>query len=474
MPVFSEPFKLVQLSFALLLAVGLNPFSAQAQAQEKSDEWEANTHILFVFDASNSMNAFWQGKRKIEVATELLSESLGGLYGIPGLKLGLRVYGHQTKFIQGEQDCDDTELVVPLAHGNNLLIQNALKKIQARGTTPIARSLERTAEDFSQEEARKVIVLITDGIEACDEDPCAVSRMLQEQGIIVKPFIIGIGLEDAYKATFQCVGHFYDASDPETFKEVLDVVIEQAMLDTSYEIDLMDGNGMPTVTNVPVSILNANTGERLDQFVHTLGLAGEPDTIGVDPVPTYSITVHTIPPLHRDGIRFTPRKHNHVRFESAGQGIVIPQFARGERNPYGDLPVSVHRPADLEPLVTVPVNEGIKLLEGIYDFYFPTFPPTLLAGIEVKENESLEVSIPQPGYLQLDAASTGFGSILDERGRTVYQWAEGIGNPTGRYLLQPGDYTITFRSRASKSIEYSVLKSFSISSGQTSHLSLNG
>ena len=89
MPVFSEPFKLVQLSFALLLAVGFNPFSAQAQAQEKSDEWEANTHILFVFDASNSMNAFWQGKRKIEVATELLSESLGSLYGIPGLKLGL-------------------------------------------------------------------------------------------------------------------------------------------------------------------------------------------------------------------------------------------------------------------------------------------------------------------------------------------------------------------------------------------------
>ena len=78
----------------------------------------------------------------------------------------------------------------------------------SRGTTPIARSLERTAADFPAEDARKVIVLITDGIEACDEDPCAVSRMLQEEGIVVKPFIIGIGLEEEYKDTFRCVETF--------------------------------------------------------------------------------------------------------------------------------------------------------------------------------------------------------------------------------------------------------------------------
>ena len=208
---------LTRLCCGLMVCLLFRVDCAYGQREEASVDEEANTHILFVFDASNSMNAFWEGKRKIEVATALLSESLTSLYGIPGLKLGLRVYGHQTKFIQGEQDCDDTELVVPLAEGNNLLIQKALGRIQARGTTPIARSLERTAEDFPAEDARKVIVLITDGIEACDEDPCAVSRMLQEDGIVVKPFIIGIGLEEEYKDTFRCVGNFFDAADPETF-----------------------------------------------------------------------------------------------------------------------------------------------------------------------------------------------------------------------------------------------------------------
>ena len=459
----------------VLLVCLLGTTSAiHAQRDDASIDAEANTHILFVFDASNSMNAFWEGKRKIEVATSLLSKSLASLYGIPGLKLGLRVYGHQTTFIQGEQDCDDTELVVPLAEGNNLLIQKALGRIQARGTTPIARSLERTAADFPAEDARKVIVLITDGIEACDEDPCAVSRMLQEEGIIVKPFIIGIGLEEEYKDTFRCVGNFFDAADPATFEEVLDIVIEQAMLDTSFEVDLIDGEGEATVTNVATSLFDSNSGELLERFVHTLGPFGETDTIPVDPVPTYRIVVHTIPPLERDGVRFTPRKHNHVRFENSGQGIIIPQFARGERNAYGDLPVAIHRSGEAEPLITLGLNERLKVLTGTYDVFFPTYPPMRLEGIEVKEDQDAPVIIPQPGYLQLDAAAAGYGSILSEEGLVVYKWDVGTQNPSGRYLLQPGNYTVVYRSRSARSMAFSQSKPINIRSGFTTHLSLNG
>ncbi len=465
---------LTRLWCGLMVCLLFGVDCAYGQRQEASVDAEANTHILFVFDASNSMNAYWEGKRKIEVATSLLSESLASLYGIPGLKLGLRVYGHQTKFVQGEQDCDDTELVVPLAEGNNLLIQKALGRIQARGTTPIARSLERTAEDFPAEEARKVIVLITDGIEACDEDPCAVSRMLQEEGIVVKPFIIGIGLEEEYKDTFRCVGNFFDAADPETFQEVLDIVIEQAMLDTSFEVDLIDGQGEATVTNVATSLFDSNSGELLERFVHTLGPFGETDTIPVDPVPTYRVVVHTIPPLERDGVRFTPRKHNHVRFENAGQGSIIPQFARGERNAYGDLPIAIYRPGEATPLVTLALNERLKVLSGEYDVFFPTYPPVRLEGIQIKEGQEAPVIIPQPGYLQLDAAAAGYGTILTDSGEVVYKWDVGTQNPSGRYLLQPGDYTVVYRSRSARSMAFSLTKQINIRSGFTTHLSLNG
>ena len=107
-----------------------------AQSNGSGDEV---TRLLFVFDASNSMNAYWGRRRKWDMARELLTASVDSLYGIEGLEVGLRVYGHGTKHVPGQQDCDDTELVVPISKGGNLLIQQELKKLRAQGTTPIAR-----------------------------------------------------------------------------------------------------------------------------------------------------------------------------------------------------------------------------------------------------------------------------------------------------------------------------------------------
>jgi Ca-activated chloride channel family protein len=453
------------IGFAISLGLASPLFTCAQEAKEE------NTHILFVFDASNSMNAYWDGSRKISVATKLLSESLEELYGIPGLQLGLRVYGHQTKFIQGAQDCDDTELVVPFSDGNNLVIKKALSRIQAKGTTPIARSLERAAEDFPDEQGRKVIILITDGIEACDEDPCAVSKMLQKRGVIVKPFIIGIGLDNEYKETFQCVGNFFDASDSETFREVLDIVIEQAMHDTTYEIDLLDDDGGHN-SNVAVSLRDRHSGKTMQQFMHTLNEKSLPDTLYVDPVPTYDVTVHTLPALIQDSIRFDARKHNYLKFEGVQQGSLRAEFARADRNEYGDMHVTVCDSQSKIQIHSFAINTTVKFLTGTYDIYFPTAPPTNIEGVVVRKNQIAPVIIPQPGYLQLDAATAGYGTILSEAGSVIYKFDSG--NPSQRLILQPGNYILVFRARQANSTEYSVTKHFSIVSRQTHHLSIHG
>jgi hypothetical protein len=130
-------------------------FFAQGNAGQNEDDDAQDTEILFVFDASNSMNAFWDGNRKIEVATRLLSESLEELYGIPGLELALRVYGHQTKFIEGKQDCDDTELVIPFARGNNLLIRKALSRLTSTGNYSHRSILAARSRGFFEREQPK-------------------------------------------------------------------------------------------------------------------------------------------------------------------------------------------------------------------------------------------------------------------------------------------------------------------------------
>src|SRR5690606_20445161 len=118
-----------------------------ARAQDEAQQ-PPLTRILFVFDASNSMNGFWGNKPKVETARELMYATLTQLEGQPDLELALRVYGHQSPIAPGTQDCDDTKLEVPFSGNSIPAIRNRLKEIRCVGTTPIARSLERSAEDF--------------------------------------------------------------------------------------------------------------------------------------------------------------------------------------------------------------------------------------------------------------------------------------------------------------------------------------
>ncbi|HPQ59610.1 MAG TPA: VWA domain-containing protein, partial [Flavobacteriales bacterium] len=324
------------------------------------------TRMLFVMDASNSMNAFWGNQPKINTARELLLESLEQLEGTPDLELALRLYGHQTAIEPGKQDCDDTRLEVPFSERSVPEMRRVLEAVRCVGTTPIARSLEKAAGDFPDDpKARNIIILITDGIEACDEDPCAVSRALQARGIILKPFVIGVGLDDGQKYSLQCVGNYYDASTPELFDQVLQVVITQALNSTTAEIDLLTVDGKPTETDVPVTLYDQRTGEVRYHFVHTLNARGRPDTLSIDPVYTYRLVAHTIPPVSREDVTVKPGTHTIITL-SAGQGQLELKMGSGlpEQRP---TPCIVRRQGDGTTLNVQDINTTDKYLVGRYD-----------------------------------------------------------------------------------------------------------
>ena len=440
---------------------------------DSSDEAiDGPTRILFVFDASNSMNAFWSGERKIKLATKLLSTSLAALYGTNDLELGLRVYGHQTKHVEGQQDCDDTELVVPIKHGSSLIIKQQLSKLRAQGTTPIARSLERAAGDFPDEPGRNIIILITDGIEACDEDPCAVSRMLQSKGIVVKPFIIGIGIDDNHKESLMCVGNFYDATNPEVFESVLDLVLEQALHNTTVQVDLLDDDGLPNITDVPITFTDIRTGVHKPQVVHTLGFDNLTDTFYLDPVPTYELKVHTLPERGMEEVNLAPGRHNIISVPNMSQGIITPKFPTNRRTDYGTISVDLFESGECQSFYTMNLGSSIKLLTGTYDFVFHTTPITRVEGVEIQEGDIMPVTIAAPGALMLQASVSGYGSIVNATTlEHVIQFSNG--NPAGRYTLQPGTYTLIFRARQAHSSKYSIQKTFTITSGSTQNLNIH-
>ena len=196
----------------------LGSFSSFAQKKEPVNR------ILFIFDASQSMLGRWQSGRKIDIAKKLLINMVDSLKDIENLEIGLRVYGHQKGY--PPQDCDDTKLEINFQPAYLVIerMKAKLNMIRARGTTPIARSLEEGAKDFPSGDARNIVILITDGKEECGMNPCAVSRLYQRKGIILKPFVIGVGLDDSWKKTFDCVGRYFDASKESDFTKILNII----------------------------------------------------------------------------------------------------------------------------------------------------------------------------------------------------------------------------------------------------------
>ncbi|MEK6615146.1 MAG: VWA domain-containing protein, partial [Bacteroidota bacterium] len=134
------------------------------------------TRLLFVFDDSFSMFGDWQSGKKIEIAKKLMSEFLDSLMksNSPDVEIALRVYGHQSSLWPGPVNCEDTKLEVPFAIISTSVpkMKKVINGLTPTGTTPIAYSLGKSANDFpSEKNSRNIIILITDGIEECNGDP---------------------------------------------------------------------------------------------------------------------------------------------------------------------------------------------------------------------------------------------------------------------------------------------------------------
>ena len=437
------------------------------------------TRMLFVFDASNSMNAFWGNQPKINTARFLLLKSLAELEGQPDLELALRVYGHQTRIEAGKQDCDDTKLEVPFSANSIPSIRRTLEQVHCLGTTPIARSLEKAGGDFPALErggrqVRNIIILITDGIEACDEDPCAVSRALQSKGIVLKPFVIGVGLEDGQKYSLQCVGNYYDASTPELFEQVLQVVVTQALNSTTAEIDLLTDDGKPTETNVPVTLYDQKTGAVKYHIVHTMNDRNVPDTVSIDPIFTYRLVVHSIPPVERSDVKVMPGIHNKIPV-SAGQGG-LELKVQGIPNEIGwndarAIQCIVHPSNDDTILHVQQMGTTERYRTGTYDLEILTLPRMRIDDVMVKQGATTPVQIPQPGVLNAQLASAGDGAIfLKDGSNLVWVTDLDVNSVQQQFRLLPGTYQVIYRSGNARKTEYSIIKDVTIAPGQSATL----
>jgi von Willebrand factor type A domain len=164
------------------------PLSAGVEVAVPNQE-----EVLIILDASGSMADRLDSnssENKLTIAKQTLKQVLSQLPA--NAKVGLRIYGNSRGY--DLEPCRASSLVVPIAQGNGPAIIASLKGLRASGATPISFSMQQALRyDFSRYASQKTIILISDGEETCDADPCSVAVDMARQNIQFKVNVIGFG-----------------------------------------------------------------------------------------------------------------------------------------------------------------------------------------------------------------------------------------------------------------------------------------
>lgn len=416
------------------------------------------------------MNLDWNNQTRMAAAKDVLTKSIENLRGVPDLELALRVYGHQSNVSNTYQDCQDTKLEVAFGPANIDPIKAKIKGLQAKGATPIARSLEAAASDFPDTLARNFIILITDGLESCDNDPCIIARKLRAKGVKVTPFVIGLGMDLSYLDKFECIGTYTDAESKAAFENVLSNILSKALLNTTVQINLNTVQGKPLETDVSMFLYEAGTTQLKYTYEHTLNRKGQPDTLVLDPSLKYDLHVATVPPVLKNNISIVPHTHNVIQVP-AGQGQLK---VTSLKSPEGTILETRVLQADATKTLHVQqLGETQKYLVGTYQLEILTLPRTY-NDILIEQSKLTTLDIPAAGQFVYQAPKALVGQIFYERSSGQWEWVTDLksNQATGSWKLQPGSYKVVYREKDQRSSAYTKEKKFNISSLKITNLTL--
>ena len=209
-----------------LLQVGtkstaLNIGAASTLIQGNVQRESLPVNVLILLDTSMTMKQGMDGlypskmEEKIEVARRVLQEATAAIP--PQVKLGLRVFGGGTSHVD-DIDCHQSALLVPIETGNRKTLISVAMGLKPAGMTPLAFALSQVPDDFRDLHGIRRVVLVTDGMDTCNGDPCAEIKKLSSLGYKMKVDVVGIGVKHDQTARdlFNCIaqhsgGKYYDA-----------------------------------------------------------------------------------------------------------------------------------------------------------------------------------------------------------------------------------------------------------------------
>lgn len=423
-----------------------------------------------MMDASGSMTNNWSTSNRFKISKTVIAAMADSLQKNPNVEMGLRVFGSMSPL--SVHDCKDSRIETPIRPNNANNIKLKLNTLNAKGITPIAYALEQCAYDFigSNEKCRNIVILITDGIESCDGNACEVSKRLQQKGIILQPFIIGLGLSAEAAATFDCIGRYDDAQDEIGFRKALKSTMNFILNNTTVQLNLLDEKGKATETNVPVTFYDNAVDIQRYHFIHTLNARGNADTLQIDPINNYNIVVHTTPPIEKKNVSIATNQHNIITIPAAQGELLV---TTDGLSTYKELACVITKANSEETIDVLTINEKKKYVTGLYDIEILTLPRISIQSTRIAQSELTTIKIPAPGLVTIlnTNAVPVLGNIFKEKGQSLDWVCDINGNSTTETItLQPGNYRLVYKNKGSKRAMTTRDERFKISSGSSANI----
>ena len=211
----------MRIARLLTFVAAISAMALLSDAQEApGSQGNDTSNVLVIYDSSNSMwGELSDRSRKYEAARGALTEFLN--HGVDDRLVGLRAYGHRTK-----DDCRDSDLVRTFepAGSANTSIESLVQSIRPKGMTPITYSLTEGLKDLGGSTGD--ILLISDGVETCDADPCELMEAWKAEGVTVRVHVVGVGLKDVERQSMACIadasgGQYFDADSEIAFNAAM-------------------------------------------------------------------------------------------------------------------------------------------------------------------------------------------------------------------------------------------------------------
>ena len=144
---------------------------------------------MLVFDASSSMALPKAGPApaRIDEARRAMARVLPDI--APLRRIGLMVYGPPR--MQDGRGCHGIGLEFAPRSDAAPSVNAALAGLVPDGLTPLTASVRAAAEAMAYREKPAIVVVVTDGIDTCGGEPCALGRQLASQGAHLTVHVVG-------------------------------------------------------------------------------------------------------------------------------------------------------------------------------------------------------------------------------------------------------------------------------------------